>query len=248
MLIPSERAKVLKQFRARRNQSTLKLQSRRKVISNQSKPALTPAERRKIQAEESDSDILVVTTETVDFDSPVKSKERGKLLRLSTKKPVTAKPQVLRKPDPVPANSADTTKRIVRVVHRPPSSSTLDVSIVPKTRSIGVQVGAPAPELSIRPIVVQAPEPPLRSYWTHRINLPYPPQAVQPTVSGQYFQPQQQQQQVLVPHFQYSEQALPYIQPQAGRAAFHQLSGQPTRRQRRNFLKHQKYLQRRQFQ
>lgn len=201
-----------------------------------------PNEEKK-QAEEHDNDVLVVTEE-IDIESPVKAQGRGELLRLSTKKPAASQPQLAHKPDPVPANGIDTTKRIVRVVHRPQNSSTLDVTVVPQTRSIGVQVGTPAPELGIKPIVVPAPEPPLKSYWTQQVNLPNPPQAIQPMVSGQLMQQKQQY------HQQAYTPSVPYAQPHFGQAvAYHQAlgaGGYLTRRQKRNFIKRQKYLQRHQ--
>lgn len=244
---------MLKKFRLRCKQPKDKQQSRTKNVVKRPKPAITPAKRQQIQAaEESDKDILIVN-ERVDIDSPSKPRERGILLQKSTRKPAVSKPKTIRKPDPVPANSTDTTKRIVRVVHQLPKQTTLNVTVVPKTNSIGVQVGSPTPGLGIKPIVVPAPEPPLKSYWTHHINLPYPPtqtQEVQPAFSGQYVQQQQQRQ----PQYHYYQQSyapsLPYTQQQFGQAVpFNQPFVEqhpPTRRQKRNYIKHQKYLQRRQ--
>lgn len=150
---------------------------------------------------------------------------------------------------------------IVRIVNRPLKSTTLDVTVVPRTKSIGIQVGSPSPELDkrhgIAPVVTPAADPPLKSYWTHRVNLPYPP-AYTPehqSAVGVPYMPQQQQQYqynqpTYVPTFQ-PPTFQPFV-PNFGRAvsfvsAPFGHSEQPNRRQRRNFVKHQKYLQRKQL-
>lgn len=198
---------------------------------------------KSISIEESDDDILTVT-EVIDIENT--ANERGKLLRQSTLKPAVVTPKPVQEPDPIPANCTDTTKRITRIVRQPNQPPILSVTVVPKTKSIGVQVGSPSRELTkqnvVAPVVLSAPEPPLKSYWTHRINLPYPPaqsHGQQPVISGQYMQQPQQ--------YQYYQQQyappLPFTQPQFIQTGpFNQ--PQPSRRQKRNFTKHQKYLQR----
>lgn len=251
-VVVARRIKLIDRLRLNkpiRRQLSQKSQGKKGGVRPQ--PKVTPEQRRKVQvAEESDQDILTVT-EDVDIDGAT---ERGKLLRQSTLKPAISAQKTIREPDPEPANSTSTVKRVVRIVHRPHEPNTLDVTVVPKTRSIGIQVGLPSRELDKRrdilPVVAPQQEPPLKSYWTHRVNLPYPPTQTherQAILSGQHVQqPQQYQyyQQQYVPTLPFPQQqqqfmqAGPFMQP----VVQHQLP--PTRRQKRNFIKHQKYLQR----
>lgn len=237
ILIPADRVKLLNRFRRRLKRPPLKRQPRSAKHAKPT-PSVTPADRRSVQADESDSDILQVTEE-IHFASPVKA--RGQLLRRSTLKPVASKVARIQKPDPVPANCVDTTKRIVRIVHSPPRPATLGITLVPQTRSIGVQVGTPSVQLQVKPIAPPA-EPPLRSYWTHHVNLPYPPSHVAQQQSmvnvpqqhaAHYYQP------AYVPSYSPS-----YAQPQVNQHVTYQ---QPSRRQRRNVIKKQKYMQRHQY-
>lgn len=198
---------------------------------------------------ESDDDILNLT-EPIDFDVD----ERGRLLRQSTLKPSETPALSVEVPDPLPPNSTDTTRRIVRIVKpnerpavktpivipacsianittltaQPAVSSaktitlqtpisaksvttsrivrivqptgkkgpvSLGIQVKPKTVSIGIQVGEPSPELSRErlPNATTFIEPPLKAYWTHKINLPYPPSTIpklQPQLpSQQVYQP-----------------------------------------------------------
>lgn len=236
--------------RIRLNKPTRRQPSQKRT-GIRTKPRVTPAQRREKQiAEESDQDILTVT-EHVDIDGIT---ERGRLLRQSTLKPASSAPKVVLEPDPEPINCTPTTKRIVRVVHRPREHSTLDVTVVPESKSIGIQVGSPSRELDKRrgvpPVVTPQQEPPLRSYWTHRVNLPYPPSQpneLQATLNGQYIQ-QPQQYQSYVPTVSAVQQHQQFMQGGPFMPAFIQapslIQAPPTRRQKRNFRKHQKYLQR----
>lgn len=253
VVVPTSRIKLLKRLQYKKSSSPKIVRKKQKSrAAKQPKPVVTPEQRRKETLQissDSDEDILNVTEE-IDIDSA--ASERGKLLRKSTLKPAVDKPVPIREPDPILPNCTDTTKRIVRIVQRQhTSASTLDVTVVPKTKSIGIQVGTPSPELNKRqvvpPIVLPAQEPPLKSYWTHRVNLPYPPaqaHEVQPMLNGQYLQQPQ-------PYQYYQQPYVPFAQPQYIQAGpsnqpliGHQF--QPNRRQRRNFIKHQKYLQRNQ--
>lgn len=261
VIIPARRVKLIKRLKFKPNSRGRPRQlSQKRVVTNRPYPTITPEQRRKEIAqiaEESDNDDLVVSEEVnLDTIGEKISNERGRLLRQSTLKPVAVEPKPIREPDPILVNSVDTTKRIVRVVNRPLQTPTLDIEVVPKTRSIGVQVCTPSLEIDNRqgvaPIVAPAPEPPHKSYWTHKVNLPYPPvQEPQMVVNATYMQQQSPPVQYLQQHPYY--QPLPYtLQP------FIQEVGpftpvpfgyqpQPSRRQKRNFNKSQKYLQRKQI-
>lgn len=117
----------------------------------------------------------------------------------------------------------------------------------PKTVSIGIQVGPP---LKKRPpsIVVPAQEPPLRAYWTHKINLPFPPDGTcqqQQNIQQQFVQPVNAYNYQPYSQFQQQQQP-PYSYTQFIPQSFIQQPLQPTitRRQRRNFISKQKYIQR----
>lgn len=227
-------------------------------------PIITPEKRREqieSKANESDDDILIVT-EKVDIGEG--SNERGRLLQQSTLKPPPAERQPAAVSDEIPPNHIDTTKRIVRIVNKE-RMPTIDVTVVPTTKSIGVQVGTPSPELNKRrmipPVVAPSPEPPLNGFWTHRVNLPYPPavpananqpifqqpQPYQPLVPTHTQQPifQQPQLQYFQSAFMPMPPAMPMMQQQPLMQATPLMyQPPPTRRQKRNFNKSQKYLQR----
>lgn len=238
------------------NQNNKKV-ARGKVSASRTRPKITP-EQRVINT---DRDILDLD-EQVDLPDVI---ERGRLLKKSTLKPATSKPRQELIPDPIPVNSIDTTKRIVRVVKNHHNTSTLGVSVVPKTVSIGIQVGSPCAELSrkkIAPVVVPNPEPPLTGFWTHKVNLPYPPQNPiqhhQPPIHHQH-QPVHQQP---IHHQTFHHQIQPqfYHQPYEQQPVYQypQVIVQPppqvvqyqphqpfmSRRQRRNNDKRQKYIAR----
>lgn len=214
---------------------------------NKPLPKITPQQRRELveaaQSEE-DDDILNLDEKIDLFDS---SDERGRLLRQSTLKPAPSCKIPNATPDPIPTNCLDNTKRIVRVV-KPANSAnqtvSLDIKVVPKTVSIGIQVGTPSPDLARHQpravVVAPGPEPPLRSYWTHKVNLPYPPAAATTEVPPQY----QWTQQYYAPQFMPTVPQFPFAQAPYQQ----QIHGyqQPTfsRRQRRNADKRQKYLNR----
>lgn len=210
----------------------------KKETTKPTKPKVTP-EQREVSVVDDDDTLLI--NEPVELPS---DDERGRLLRQSTLKPSHRETKALLEPDPIPPNSIDNTKRIVRIVapHKQP--------IKPKTVSIGIQtnlIGSPLKK-SIPPVVSPAPEPPLRSYWTHKINLPYPP-------SPQYGNQNTQQQQVFhhIPqqplafypaHPQPAYQHFPYqLQEPVAPVHFYQ---QPvlTRKQRRNHISREKYIKR----
>ncbi|XP_055308905.1 uncharacterized protein LOC129572830, partial [Sitodiplosis mosellana] len=113
---------------------------------------------------EVDNDVLIID-EKVELPN---NNQRGHLLRQSTLKPSPSEQPSLPKPDNIPANSIDTVKRVVRIIANTPTKES------PKKVSIGIQVGPPF-KRQPPPVVVPSEEPPLRSYWTHKVNLPYPP-------------------------------------------------------------------------
>lgn len=174
-------------YKATRNKAVGKKFDRNKTTAKQKKPTpqLTPEIRRKAFAEaakniiESDDDTLVLQ-EDIEFDD-----EKGRLLQQSTLKPAPSVVEI-REPDPIPPNSVSNIKQIVRIVKNPPptgKSISIGTQARPKSVSIGIQVGEPSKELrkpSIPSIVAPGPEPPLRAYWTHKVNLPYPPHQVAP--------------------------------------------------------------------
>lgn len=256
------------------NKPTAKV-SRRKNETIKPLPKITPELRRKIskQPNDSDEDILDVNGDIdfTEFEKP--NNDKGELLRKSTLKPSINEPKPLQTPDPIPPGSTDTTKRIVRIVKKPlPSPSP------PKTVNIGVQVGSPFKKKPS--IVAPAPLPPLQAYWTHKVNLPYPPNGAQfanelvnhsqpPHVTQQHLQFQHHQlqhhhhsqihhQAHLLPAFstphpvQYTHTHSSYPRQSTGQAVpvMHHYfvpnknQAEYTRKNRRNFVKRQKYLER----
>lgn len=132
--------------------------------------------------------------------SKISKGERGRLLQLSTKKPVDKTPAPTPQVEIEPPNSVTNVKRIVRVVHRSKQPTNLDIVEIRTTREFGTQFGVPLGEFlkrrsahakhSQQSVVKTTEEPPLQGYWTHKVNLPYPPES-----NGQYMQQQQVQQQ-----------------------------------------------------
>lgn len=221
-------------------------------------PKITPEIRRQAfesaasNTGESDGDILVLHEEDIEFGD-----ERGRLLRKSTLRPEPSVTET-HEPDPIPPNSVSNVKRIVRIVKRPVETQTSNTigtqtiaPVKPKTVSIGIQVGGANNDLLEKTSFLSAgPEPPLRSYWTHKVNLPYPPghyNSVQAPLAhfanGQQHQQYQQfvQPQYQVPIHQGHGSAHNYNQLQP--CCSHQQAG-ITRRNRRNFVKSQKHQQR----
>lgn len=169
-------------------------------------------------------------------------------MKQSTLKPAPSRETPIGQPDPIPANCLDTTKRIVRIV-RPPRSAnqpvSLDIQVLKKTVSIGIQVGSPTlpPRQVIASVVTPAPEPPLRSYWTHKVNLPFPPGAAgsaQQIQQSHWNQHQYYSPQFMQPVQQYPLVQVPFQQPNYLPQPF------VSRRQRRNADKRQKYSERKQ--
>lgn len=122
-------------------------------------------------------------------------------------------------------------------------------------------MGTPSPELQKKRPSCEAPfiEPPLKSYWTHKVNLPYPPATTnQPQSHAQQFAQQQFAQQQLAQQQVAQQQFMPQQQLAFYPAPFMQPFPQPfvqtpyqqgpilSRRQRRNVDKRQKYIQRHQ--
>ncbi|XP_055304544.1 uncharacterized protein LOC129569580 [Sitodiplosis mosellana] len=140
--------------------------TRVKFSAERKNPRVTPAQRREqlqITAEV-DNDVLTID-EKVELPN---NNQRGHLLRQSTLKPSPSEKPSLPKPDNIPINGIDTVKRVIRIVANTPAKES------PKEVSIGIQVGPPF-KRQPPPVVVPSGEPPLRSYWTHKVNLPYPP-------------------------------------------------------------------------
>lgn len=234
-IIPAQRL-VRKQAAAGRHNSACKrvVKNLRCTIRNVDAKAKQNAEQQA-----NDTDVLVLDTD-IEFPE-LKNAERGRLLRQSTLKPAAVEPPAQRQPDPLPSNSVDTVKRVVRFAGRGRETSFINVnplgSTEPKTVSIGIQVGTPSTEIGQRyvpAVVTPAPEPPLRSYWTHKVNLPYPPAQSQ----AHYVQ-------YAVPSTQLANISAPFYQQQALGYQHHtQLPQIYTRRNRRNLKKNQKYKQR----
>lgn len=232
-------------------------------------PKLTPQARREAfaraaaQTNESDDDTLVLQA---DFDfGDIKRINRGQFLHQSTLKPTEPAVATVASPDPIPNNCVPNTKRIVRIVkNQTPSGKSVSCGIQakPKSVSIGVQVNevcfiqpkvnfvAPATSPStIAPIIEQ----PLRSYWTHKVNLPYPPEQL-PIVQNRVNQLHKQQrfelQQLQQQHqYQLSLQQQNYEQQISTAYTVSPSHGQPgpsinPRRMRRNFVKSQKHKER----
>lgn len=237
---------------------------KRPIKPKRAVPKKSPEPRHSEATEESDTDILNVT-EDIEIDSASPSIERGRLLRLSTLKPKAGAPPKVLEVDPIPERSTDTTKRIVRIVKRPSHPTSLDIEVQSQTtREIGVQFGIPLGEYlrrkreSAPPVVAPGPDAPLQGFWTHKVNLPYPPQGGDfggpQFVIPQQQQAQQQQQafyQTAAPQQQFQQQQQAFYQP----APYNQVvylppknysSGQfMNRRQRRNYQKSQRQQQRR---
>lgn len=215
-------------------------------------PKLTPKQRAEL-FEESDTDVLTVTEE-IDLGESSSTEERGRLLHLSTRKPKARPAITVKEVDAEPKNCTDTTKRIVRIVQRPQRPPTLDIEVRTATREFGVQVGIPLHEYikrqrSNNPSASAPPvEVPLQGYWTHKVNLPYPPDQFA-SAPPQFVVPQQQQQfaQPFVQPFQQQQFVQPYGQAQFQQAPFAQPQQPLSRQQKRNFVKHQKYMQRKQM-
>lgn len=236
---------------------------RSKFKTERTQPLITPAARRE-QLSRAES------LEGAKTNNESKG-DRGRLLKLSTLKPTNTASVRKQEPDPIPVNCIDTTKRIVRIIKSSGGPTSLDVEVRPKTVSIGIQVGKPSPQLARKQPTVFAPAPkplpPLRSYWTHKINLPYPPdqspnqlQVNQaPDAQGNQFMqssvvhPQQvsqipiQQANHFMPQPQYFLPYEPVYQPPVQaptyRAPFYQRPSL-SRKQRRNNIKRERYLQR----
>lgn len=220
-------------------------------------PKVLPEHRRKDfeTTEESDADILNVTRE-IELDSANSSSDRGRLLRLSTLKPPVSDPLPTATVDQISEGSVDTVKRIVRIVNRPSQPVSLDIEVQRAKKNIGTQVGLSLGEFlkrkreSVPPIVTAGPEVPLQGFWTHRVNLPYPPQG-EITAPQFVVQPQQQlQQQLQQQQVYYAQQQAYYQQPPQNQVVYlpqkNYSSGQfMNRRQRRNYNKSQKHQQRR---
>lgn len=241
--------------------------NRHKFETERKQPIITPAKRLKKYSkpiDEEDADTLEIP-ESVSFDDiiPVHRNsvtERGRLLRLSTAKPAATVQEAPEEPEPVPSNCTSNTRRIVRIVKRPftvEGTETLGIQVSPKTVSIGIQVGTPSRELQkIERPSCEAPfiEPPLRSYWTHKVNLPYPPATTsQHQSNAQQFAQQQLAQQQLaqqqyMPQQQLAFYPAPFMQPfqQPFVQTPYQQGPILSRRQRRNVDKRQKYIQRHQ--
>lgn len=187
--------------------------------------------------------------------------ERGRLLKLSTKKPKIVAPPSTPQIDLEPPNSVTNIKRVARLAKQP------TIEAVSTTRDFGTQFGVPLGEfLKRRKQSVAKPtgEPPLQGFWTHKINLPYPPQqqqvhqqqvqqqhpqqlvqfAQQPqfmqTTGGSLVQVGQQPQFVQTANGNFVQIIPPNCAPQKN----YQSIGQANRHKRRNYIKRQKYQQR----
>lgn len=192
---------------------------------------------------------------------------RGQLLRLSTLKPKPVGAQAIQEPDEIPPNSLSIVKRVVRLQLPPPEKGTAKsiqtqtpALIKPQTASIGIQVGESAfgrPTKS-----EQYNELPLKSFYTHKINLPFPPaqnynqqQQVSQSILRAYSEQQQQQQ--IQQHFQtFLSQIQSFATPNQIQPNFAALATPSTRpfqgplrterrynhQNRRNFAKRQKWL------
>lgn len=130
---------------------------------------------------------------------------RGKILQLSTKKPpVKSTRTVIKQPDPIPRNSTTIMKAKPRIARRgrslKPKKSCSKPAPIEKTV---------ATRRRIPPIVVPGREPPLQGFWTHKINLPYPPshQQQQLVGAGTVFP------QPALPYMPYMPTVQPYMQP-----------------------------------
>lgn len=219
--------------------------------------------RRNEVNDDDDNDTLDIPV-TLNIEDIDPKTERGRLLHLSTiKRPAPIHSKPILEPEPLPSNCITNTRRIVRIVRSPhvaEGTESLGIQVKPATRSIGVQV----PEIVTRPepafCAPPPTEPPLKSYWTHKVNLPFPPNQnqtyTQPNSTHQpYAQPSihypfvpqfGNQQQIyhapptfVVPQIAYQNQPFetqPVFQPVIVRPQ--------NRRERRNASKHQKYLQR----
>lgn len=245
------------------NKNNVKL-GRQSAAKERPVPTVTPDLRQKLigRANESDEDILTVNEE-VDFsDVESPSAHRGRLLRQSTLKPQVEAETAIAQPDPIPRGAVDSVKRIVRIVRNSPPV----VDPPPKKFvSVGVQVGTPSRQLYKPHLATEKPafvEPPLKGYWTHHVNLPYPPANQQPAPSyappqsyAQQFVPYQPQQPQYVPvEPQYATFGQPpppqqvYYSAPVVQQSVNQGPYQPgpgyTRKQRRNFSKHQRYIER----
>lgn len=168
-------------------------------------------------------------------------------------------------PIDIPENSINTIKRVVRIVQQPSRDGKL-VSIGTQTQttqkksvSVGIQVGESA--FAFHTSSNQYIEPPLRSYWTHKVNLPYPQFANLPIALQQqqqqyihtniaqppYTLPQVNPYQHMYPTYQPPTYQPPtYVQPPVSNNF--QANIQPpvhfNRKNRRNYVKKQKYMQR----
>lgn len=218
-------------------------------------PKLLPAQRRKEigLVEDSDTDVLSITE---DINIETVDSGRGRLLRLSTLKPRRNPPEQVIGVDPIPEGSVDATKRIVRIVKRPSKPTSLNIELPQTTKEVGIQFGIPLGEYLKRKRESAPPpsanqEPPLQGYWTHKVNLPYPPQqqqhnqpqfAIAPTPPQPFVQ-QPQQAFTQAPDGNWIACAQPQVVylPQQS----YQTGSFANRRQRRNFFKSQKQHQRR---
>lgn len=245
---------------ARRNTTVNRTNKRSKFQKERKQTHLNPTDQhRQTPTIEGDSDTLVLSESFDDIDDTRRhNNERGRLLQLSTQKPKPAESAPIGKPDEIPKNSIDTTKRIVRIAHDSHGTS-LNVCVKPKTASIGIQVGSPFKK-SRPPLVLPSPEPPLRGYWTHKVNLPFPPNQQPAHHQPQpYQQPAAQQQPTVYQQpFPYQSNAsyhgnYPYMapmiicpprQPQSYAYPVNQPISEFTRKNRRNYVKRQKYLER----
>lgn len=157
--------------------------------------------------------------------------ERGWLLKLTTKKPRAVSPPPAPEVDIEPPNSISNVKRVVK---RPKEPTDLNIqaqpTIKPATCEVGTQIGLPLGEFLKRQnqlINTKATEePPLQGYWTHKVNLPYPPESA----GGQFVQPQFVQQQ--------QQQAASQLAPQQQVALQHQVA-----LQQQQFVPQQQFLQ-----
>lgn len=231
----SQRARITRKKQTKRS----KFQNERKHIS------VTPArrlERFAAEAKEESDDTLVLSEP---FDDIEIGNDRGRLLQLSTHKPTTAQAKINQEPDPLPSTFTDNTRRIVRVVKLPPKSggvTSLGIQVVPRTVEIGIQVGTPSPEVAKD---YRYHFHAVQQQLAHQQHLAH--QQQQQLVQQQQLI-QQQQQQLSQKQQQWAQwqpnrpavlerpYVIPYIAPTAPAPS--------NRRQRRNAIAREKYIQR----
>lgn len=110
----------------------------------------------------------------------------------SSAKPAVAIAKTSIEPTSISATSV-ITDRIVSVI-KPAGergAASLGIRVKPKQTSRGIQVGRPSPELNQERAANATTfiEPPLKGYWTHKINLPYPPSTIPQLPAQQIYQP-----------------------------------------------------------